>query len=259
MIQEPKLARVPIRTILTPLQEYVMDAALEYGIIAGGFAAFLYDPAKKANDLDLFVTGGWEHGQHVYNQLYQRLVNSLPLGWRAASQSSRLSNYDSKIHLQNLQITDYSRTDAKETLSLQMVTHDDKDRYHSREDVLGSFDFNVCKASVEDKDYLLVDEYFLKDIKANRLTWRPYPPKKSNNSDYGYRINKYVEEKGYDMTFGDLLTIFGLVEKKREFYGQLICYDEAMKTVKNENLKNFINFVRLMKNKDPEWNDTGEF
>jgi hypothetical protein len=256
------LVKVPVRTLLTPLQEYVVEAALNYGIIAGGFAAYLYDAGKKPSDIDLFVN---EH-ERTYDALYQKLSANIPLGWRVLSHGPRNSNYDDNITLRNIVITDYSRHSnaevGKESIVLQCVYHQEKDKYATVEQVLNGFDFNVCKASLVDKETLLVDEHFLKDIKANRLTFRPYQPKKSNNSDYGYRINKYVEGKGYDITFGDLLTIFGMIEKKRqkEFFIQLTGYNPVLSNVKNKNIQNFANFVLLMKSKDPEWNTTaGDF
>lgn len=242
-----QLIQVPVKTPLSEVEEFLIENTKGYGIIAGGFPAYLYNVEKIASDIDLFVH------EVPYDVIYRRLASVLPLGWRLESTHPRASLYDSSITLQHLRVTNYNIKNVDSTSRTRLLQIVRKDAsYDSVESILEGFDWNVCKAAVLDKSTLLVDEYFVDDMASNRLTFRPYTPRKTINDDYGWRLVKYVEVKNYDCSFGDMLTVFGLAPNKRKFYDQ-ITQNHYDPTVKNKNLQNLINFIKMMK--AIEWPD----
>jgi len=255
-----ELLTVPVKAVLTEIEEFLLDNILDYGIIAGGFAAYLYNPQKKHSDIDLFAKE--QVDSEAYDKLYHALGAKMSywkkLKWRMAAEHPQLSKYNENVTLQALNIYDYTKRGKPGHHSqVQLVTTVDKEdpRHSTAESILRSFDWNVCKASVLDKRTLLVDKQFIEDMEANRVTFRPYPPRKTMNDDYGWRLFKYVEFKGYDMPFKDMLTVYGLVSDKKKFYDQIF---RSGHTIKNKNLLNFQSFIQMMNNNDPEWQSKQE-
>jgi len=262
------LLQVPVKKKLTELDAFLIHHLRDYGIIAGGYAAWLWNEEKPASDLDLFVP----KGSNLYDVIYQRLSHNLPIGWRLDSSGPKFSSYDSNILLQAITVTNWYekskhiKSDAapdkkgvyQRHIQLVKRVKDDTDVYSNVEGVLASFDWNVCRASVLNDQSLLVDSHFITDMEKNICTFRPYKPRVTTNNDYGWRVYKYVEEKKYDMTFSDMLVMFGISPDKKRFFDQVTSGHAAHDKCSNETLSKFINFVTLMKSTDPAWH-VGEF
>lgn len=256
------LVTVPVKAKLTEIEEFLLDHILDYGIIAGGFAAYLYNPEKKYTDIDLFVN---DHiGGEAYDKLYHHLDASMnmwkKMKWRMVTEHPRRSSYNEDVGLQVLYIYDDTlRGKGGYHAPVQVVSTMQKDsnQHATVEGVLSTFDWNVCRAAVLDKRTLLVDEVFIDDMDKNICTFRPYPPRKTMNNCYGWRVFKYVELKGYDMPFKDMLTIFGLCPNKKQFYEQVF---QSKRIVSNKNLIALGNYVRIMMHgRHPDWDNLKEF
>jgi len=256
------LITVPVKAELTEIESFLIDNVLDYGIIAGGFAAYLYNPEKKADDIDLFVNEYANNGafDRLYHELGAKMNFWKKLKWRMEAEHPKVSLYNANVSVQGLNIWDYTKKGTPGHHSmLQVVTHSNENdtRHSTVESILETFDWNVCKASVLNKTTLLVDRQFIENMDGNVVTFRPYPLRKTTTKgDYGWRMFKYIELKGYDMPFKDMLTIFALLPDKKVFYDQVF---RSGHKIQNTNLVALGNYINLMMQNDPSWNDDGSF
>lgn len=243
-----------IDTKLTDLERFVIERLRYVGIIAGGFATYLYNPEKKYGDIDVFVPA-LINNIGSYDWINQCLSKYKPKDWVVYNGGSRPSNYNPALELNTLKIY---KDSTSEWIDVQLIRNVDKTPF-TLKGVLDSFDFSVAKAAIQSASKLMVDKSFIEDMKNNRLR-APGKLQKHDHSETGYRLHKYIEVKKFNPTFNDLMFYYTHMKDKYAFMKQLSGRHNPrdVNGLTNRELIKFINFVALMKKDDPMWQIHGD-